>query len=192
MKILKRGFYLRDPKIVAEELLGMLLIREISNNKKLSGIIVETEAYLAKDDLAAHSNRGITNANKSIFLDGGHSYVHSIHAYHCLDIVCQSEGNGGSVLIRALEPVDGIDVMKKNRNRQEIKDLTSGPGKLCISLDINKELDGVDLTDTDTQLQIYDTGDKKFNTLKSIRIGISKSKEFEFRFYIEGNQFVSR
>lgn len=192
MQLLPRSFFQRDPQVVAPELLGKLLVREV-DGQTTSGIIVETEAYLAENDEAAHAYKGQTNRNKSLYLDGGHAYVHRIHMQHCLDVVCQTEGTGGSVLIRALEPVDGIDQMQINRGTEDLKNLTSGPGKLCTALSIDMSFDGMDLTVENSPLKICIRDEATSReVLSSPRIGISKAKDQLLRFYIEGNQFVSR
>jgi DNA-3-methyladenine glycosylase len=192
MSVLPREFYQRDPKIVAQELLGKLLVREL-DDKRISGIIVETEAYLADNDEAAHAFKGKTNRNKSLFLDGGHAYVYRIHAQHCLDAVCQTEGVGGSVLIRAVEPVAGIEIMQRLRGVDELLKLTTGPGKLCKALAIDMSFDGADLTLPNSALKIC-TPDTNITheIISSSRIGISKAKEHQLRFYIKHNKFISR
>ncbi|WKZ31139.1 MAG: DNA-3-methyladenine glycosylase [Candidatus Dojkabacteria bacterium] len=192
MKTLSRTFFRRPPEQVAPDLLGKLLVRELGG-QLLIGRIVETEAYLAEDDDAAHASRGKTAANSSLFLDGGHAYVHRIHTYYCLDAVCQTQNAGGSVLIRALEPIQGIEAMKKLRNKQGLMDLTTGPGKLCMAFGIDKSLDGIDLTRNDSPLRICDANSSgKFAVEISRRIGISKSTEFELRYALSESKFVSR
>ena len=191
MKLLKRTFYLRDPQIVAKELLGKILVRTI-NSEKMSGIIVETEAYLEKDDEAAHSYKGETKSNSSLFLDGGHAYIYSIHRYFCFNTVCLNRGQGGGVLIRAIEPLSGVSLMKKYRNVIN-KDLTNGPGKLCMALNLNRHMDGIDLTNSDSEIKIYDSGvSTNYEIETTTRIGISKNKDSLLRFYIKENPFVSR
>jgi DNA-3-methyladenine glycosylase len=192
MNTLNRSFFQREPKIVAKDLLGKLIVRKIGE-ELLVGKIVETEAYLAEGDGAAHASKGKTKANASLFLDGGHAYVHKIHAYHCLDTVCQVENIGGSVLIRALEPIKGIQKMKKLRGKDNLRDLTTGPGKICLSFAIDKQLDGIDLTSDLSPLRVCsaEPGDKlEIDT--STRIGISKDAHYELRFTISDNAFLSR
>ena len=192
MNTLDRSFFQREPEIVAKELLGKLIVREI-DGELLAGRVVETEAYLAENDGAAHASRGKTKSNASLFLDGGHAYVHKIHAYHCLDAVCQTENVGGSVLIRALEPLKGIEKMKELRGKENLKDLTTGPGKICSSFAIDKRLDGIDLTSNISPLRVslIESGDTlEIDT--STRIGIAKDDHYELRFTLSGNKFLSK
>src|SRR5579884_3826601 len=129
-RILKREFYERPTVTVARELLGKVLV-----HGPAAGIIVETEAYLGGDDLAAHSARGITDRTRVIFGPPGHAYVYFIYGmYECLNMVAEPEGKPGCVLIRALEPVAGIDIMRTRRPKaRTIHDLASGPGKLTVA-----------------------------------------------------------
>src|SRR5476651_1318105 len=124
--ILKRAFYRRPTIEVARDLLGKVLV-----HGPTAGIIVETEAYLGGDDMAAHSARGITPRTRVIFGPPGHAYVYFIYGMHeCLNIVAEPEGVAGCVLIRALEPMTGMDIMRERRGKERIPDLASGPGKL--------------------------------------------------------------
>lgn len=192
MKILSKEFYTKSPEIVAREIIGKFLVR-IIDYERLVGMIVETEAYLAENDLASHSVRGKTLATASLYLDGGHAYVHRIHKYHCLDVVTETKDMGGSVLIRAVEPLEGIDLMKSLRKKENLTELASGPGKLCLAFDIDKSLDGIDLTDERSVLRIVEgvqIPDEM--VLRSNRIGISSSIEEKLRFYVRNNSFVSR
>ena len=192
MTLLKKYFYQRDPVIVAKDLLGKLLVRKIGPNL-LIGKIVETEAYLAYNDLASHSVRGKTKATSSLYLAGGHAYIHRIHKYHCFDVVCGAENSGGSVLIRALEPIEGIEIMKSFRNQDNLNKLSNGPGKLCSALNINKSLDGIDLTRATSELHICESNDSHIiDVSSSTRIGISKATELELRFYITDSVYTSR
>ena len=191
MKVLTRAFYSRSPLDVAPELLGKILVRRL-NGQTLSGRIVETEAYLAADDAAAHSAKGRTKSNASLFLPAGHAYVHTIHMQHCLDVVTETIDVPGSVLIRAIEPISGIEQMQKLRGKEHLRDLTSGPGKLCQSLAITRELDGIDITEGDSPIMIVDDGSALSEITRSGRIGISKATEYDYRFYIAGNPFISK
>ncbi|MEP7103379.1 MAG: DNA-3-methyladenine glycosylase [Candidatus Dojkabacteria bacterium] len=197
MQILNQSFYNRNAIRLAPELLGKVLVRNL-NGQIISGRIVEVEAYLANQDEAAHAFKGETKRNKSLFSKPGNSYIYSIHTHFCLDVVAEVPT---SVLIRALEPIDGIDKMKELRNlsaealaKADEKSLTSGPGKLCKALGITKELDGIDLTSEKSEIYIMDDGFKlpESKIIKTKRVGISKAKEFDYRFYIKENKFVSR
>lgn len=198
MQILTRAFFQRSPEIVAPELLGKILVRRLPDGEQLSGVIVETEAYLAENDAAAHAARGKTLATQSLYLDGGHAYIHRIHMQHCLDAVCQTEGVAGSVLILALQPLSGIEQMQRVRGKLALTDLTSGPGKLCQALQIDKSLDGIDLTDQESPISIWEfTPDEPeysqvLEVVVSGRVGITKDTDHQLRFQIKANPYASR
>src|SRR5580698_7788176 len=142
--ILPRGFYARDTVEVARGLLGKILV-----HGETSGKIVETEAYLGGGaDLAAHTARGITNRTRVIFGPPGHAYVYFIYGmYECLNLVAEPDGKPGCVLIRALEPVGGIEIMQRRRPAARgLRGLTSGPGRLTLALGITREQNGADVT----------------------------------------------
>ncbi|MGE5626943.1 MAG: DNA-3-methyladenine glycosylase [Solirubrobacterales bacterium] len=201
MNKLKRDFYERSTETVARELLGKILVHE-TNGIKISGKIVETEAYLGTIDKGAHSYGGKrTSRVEVMYGNPGFSYVFMIYGmYYCFNVVTQKVGIPEAVLIRALEPVDGIEAMSQNRfnksydslNKRNILNLTNGPGKLCKALGINKTLNGEDLLGN--QLYIIDNNDT-FNIETTKRIGIDyaeEAKDFPLRFYIKGNKFVSK
>lgn len=129
---------------IASELLGKVILRRFEN-KVLAGRIVELEVYLGELDQAAHSYIGKTNRNSVLFGDAGYAYVHSIHKYFCMDIVCDVENIPSSILIRAVEPLVGINIMKANRNTSDLYKLTSGPGRFCQAFGIDKSLNGEDV-----------------------------------------------
>lgn len=191
MKILNKAFFERSPLLVAPDLLGKILVRKC-NSQVISGRIVEVEAYLAFSDEAAHGYRGKTKRNTSLFKEPGHSYVHSIHMQNCLDIVTEKADVPSSVLIRALEPLEGIELMKEFRKKENIRDLTTGPGKLTQALQITKEFDGVDITDSNSLLWVIDDGFPQKNIVQGKRIGISKAKDSEYRFYIKESSYISK
>jgi DNA-3-methyladenine glycosylase len=171
--VIPRLFYARDTVTVARDLLGKLLV-----HGETSGIIVETEAYLGLGDLAAHSAAGITPRTRVIFGEPGHAYVYLNYGIHeCLNIVAEPEGAAGCVLIRALTPVDGIELMRLRR--KGARDLTGGPGKLTQALGITRLLNGADVTVA--PLTIHDVGvDPQIEI--TTRIGITKSPELPLRF----------
>ena len=139
-----KNFFLRDPLSVARDLLGAKLTT-VNKQGSTSGIIVEVEAYGAKDE-ASHSFRGITKRNSIMFSPGGICYVYLIYGMHyCVNVVTEAEGIGSAVLIRALSPLEGIDLMKKRRGTDQILNLCSGPAKLCEALDIDKSCNGENL-----------------------------------------------
>ena len=145
-KIIQQDFYLQPTLKVARELLGKILYRKLENGEILSGKIVETEAYL-KNDSACHASRGKTERNKIMFGPAGHAYVYFTYGMHyCFNVVTQLEGIPEAVLIRAVEPLEGIETMERNRKTTKFKNLTNGPAKLTQAFGIDKELNGVDLT----------------------------------------------
>jgi DNA-3-methyladenine glycosylase len=184
--ILPRRFYNRPTIEVAKDLLGKILRHEDT-----AGIIVETEAYLGEDDLAAHASRGITDRTRVIFGDPGHAYVYFIYGmYECLNLIAEPKGRAGCVLIRALEPTEGLEVMRQRRPRaRRVEDLASGPGKLTLALGITRALNGVDVTRG--SLTVHD-GPAPAQVVTTRRIGITQCADWPLRFYIAGNRFVSK
>ena len=185
---LARSFYLRSAPQVARALLGKVLTLD-----DVSGRIVETEAYLGEDDGAAHSARGITPRTRIIFGPPGHAYVYFIYGmYDCLNIVCEPEGIAGCVLIRALEPVSGLDRMRARRPAaKRDEDLANGPGKLTRALGIKIGHNGADVTEGPITIHQPEHAGK-FAVATSPRIGITKSVDLPLRFFIKGNRCVSR
>lgn len=186
--ILPRAFYARSTVDVARELLGKVL-----RHRDSAGIIVETEAYLGADDLAAHSARGITERTRIIFGPPGHAYVYFIYGmYDCLNLIAEPNGKPGCVLIRALEPLNGIDLMKERRpGVKKLENLASGPGKLTLAMGITRALNGVDVTRG--ELTVEEPADVPALTIvTTTRVGITQCTDWPLRFYISGNRFVSR
>ena len=201
--VLPQKFYARDPRIVARELLGKILVRTLSGRarKRLSGRIVEVEVYLGEGDLAAHSAAGQTERNQVLFGAPGHAYVYFIYGVHyCLNFSCMPEGQAGCVLLRALEPVEGLKEMAAARGLSPerlssisgLKMLTSGPGRVCQALEITRpKLNGQRLYTGDSPLKILDDGWRVGQIRETLRIGITKSHEMPLRYLIAGNAFVS-
>ena len=192
-------FYLRDPRQVGPELLGKVLVRR-EGRKLRAGRIVEVEAYLGVEDPAAHAYRGPTKRNEVLFGPPGRAYVYFIYGFHyCLNISCEPEGRAGCLLIRALEPIAGIDLMyaardlePKNGRASELRLLTSGPGRLAEAFSITRERDnGKDVTSRRSDLQVVDDGWKPEKVVRTVRIGITKAAEQELRYIVAGNPFVS-
>ncbi|MBI2183424.1 MAG: DNA-3-methyladenine glycosylase [Thaumarchaeota archaeon] len=192
MKPLPIEFYARDTVTVAQEVLGKLLVREL-NGVLLEGLIVESEAYRGSDDPASHAYRGITNRNKVMFGRAGVAYVYFTYGNHyCLNFTTEREKIAGAVLIRALQPLVGIDVMKRNRGTDDVHNLTSGPGKLTKAFSIARSENGLDLT-TGKQLFVIESDrQNRFQIASSRRIGIREGSDKPWRFYIVDNVFVSR
>jgi DNA-3-methyladenine glycosylase len=201
LKLLRRGFFNRDPRVVSRELLGKLIVRTL-DGKKIAGRIVEVEAYMGAGDLAAHSAAGRTERNAVIWGPPGHAYVYFIYGvHHCLNISCLPPGDAGCILIRALEPVLGLREMARARDLaelelsrgQELRKLTSGPGKLCEALSITRQRDnGKDMVAAASDLQVMDDGFAVKEIAVTPRIGITKAVEMPLRYLIAGNNFVSR
>jgi len=187
---LPRQFYNRPTLKVAKELLGKYLVVQ-KDRYNLSGKIVETEAYIGFKDPASHAYRGMTPRNRVMFGDPGYAYVYITYGmHHCLNLVTEKEEYPAAVLIRALEPTDGVELMKKRRGRQRLKDLTSGPAKLCQALGIDRKLNGADLCSE--IIYVEDRGEVVERIASSARIGIKEGKQKKWRFYIKNNEFVSR
>ncbi len=156
----------------------------------MAGRIVETEAYL-HDDPAAHSFRGETPRNRSLFLEGGHAYVYVSYGIHrMLNVAAGARGIGTGVLIRALEPIEGISLMQARRGTTVLADLARGPGRLAQAMEITLGLDGIDLTQPGPLwLGCMDRPAAEIGV--SIRIGITKAVDLPLRFYERGSKFVS-
>lgn len=186
-----------DADTAAKRLLGATLIREI-NGQQMSGKIVEVEAY-SQDDPASHTYRGKTMRNASMFGSAGHSYVYFTYGmHHCVNIVSDREGFGSGVLIRALEPLEGLELMAANRGKQtfsfteaQIKNLCSGPGKVCQALKIDRALDGHDLTRPPLRLK-RDEALAADQIVQTTRIGISRAIDHPRRYYIKNNPYISK
>jgi DNA-3-methyladenine glycosylase len=189
MKVLPRSFYARPALEVAPDLLGTILCRR-KGRAVTSGRIVEVEAYLGEADPASHAYRGLTNRNRAMFGPPGHAYVYFTYgSHHCMNVVTGSEGVAMAVLIRALEPVDGIPIMKRRRRRERVVDLASGPGKLTQALSIGAEDYGSDLTRE--PLWICQDGARP-EVVRTLRIGISRGADLPYRFAVPGSPCLSR
>jgi DNA-3-methyladenine glycosylase len=185
-------FYCRDPATVARELLGKRLSRETSAGV-CGGRIVETEAYLSQRDPACHASRGPTRRNAAMFGPPGHAYVYMIHSRWCLNAVTEPEGVPSAVLIRAIEPLEGLELMHQRRRTEIVRDLARGPARLCEALAIDRTYDGWDLT-AGRELWIADDPEPsgaRLRVLRSGRIGVSSAQRRLLRFYLAGNRFVS-
>lgn len=186
-RILPRSFYDRPTVTVARELLGKILV-----HKSTAGMIVETEAYLGGDDLAAHSARGITERTRVIFGPPGHAYVYFVYGmYECLNLVAEPAGKPGCVLLRALEPLAGIGVMRRRRpGARRLKDLASGPGRLTLALGITRAHNGADVT-TGALVVRQPQEAARLQIGVTPRIGIRHCADWPLRFIVQDNPFVS-
>jgi DNA-3-methyladenine glycosylase len=189
--LVPRHFYLDSPDLVAQRLLGKLLVRG-----DMAGRIVEVEAYFGESDPASHSFPGRTARNAVLFGPPGHAYVYFIYGmYFCLNVSCEPDGFPGGVLFRALEPVSGLEAMARARGvaATKVAALTSGPGRLCQAFGVTRERDnGADFTSPKSELQIRDDGFVAGEIMVTPRIGITKDADRPARFILAGNPFVSK
>ena len=189
MTPIPRGELPVETRALARYLLGKSVVRELPEGI-ISGRIVETEAYTI-GDAAAHSFRGITPRNRSLFLAPGHAYIYLAYGItFMLNVSSEPAGTGAGVLIRALEPCDGIAIMQKNRGIEALRDLARGPGRLAAALRIDRTLDGLDLCQTGP-LWLGSNTSKPGEIGRGVRIGITKNASSPLRFYLRNNIFVS-
>ena len=185
--ILPESFYQRPTVEVSRDLLGKVVV-----HGETAGRIVEVEAYLGLDDGASHAFRGPTPRARIMFGPPGRVYVYLIYGmYECMNLVTERDGTAGAVLIRALEPVAGIDRMRERRpGARRVEDLCSGPGKLTLAMGITRAHNGVDAT-RHGELRVERDGRKRPEILATTRIGVTKCADWPLRFYIAGSPFVS-
>lgn len=201
MKKLDREFYDRDSVVVAKELLGKVLVREIEG-QRVSARIVEAEAYMGVIDKAAHSYGGKRTPRVEVMYgEPGFSYIYMIYGmYHCFNIVTNKRGTPQAVLIRAVEPLKGIEWMANKRfgkpyeqlTKSQRRGLTSGPGRLCGALSLDRSFNGVDLCGN--ELYVEEGRNEEFEIVETKRVGIDyaeEAKDYLWRFYVEGNEYVS-
>lgn len=182
------SFYERAPDIVAKALLGKVLVRRLGD-EELSGRITEVEAYFGLEDPASHAYIGRTSRNAVLFGPPGVAYVYFIYGmYYCLNVSCQPDGQPGGVLFRALYPLQGLETMARLRkltHKASAKQLTGGPGRLCQALGIARRTeDGIDMTEPDAALRIFDDGYKTGEIITTPRIGLTKAADRMARYLI--------
>jgi len=178
-----------DTAALARYLIGKIVVRTLPEGI-VSGRIVETEAYVI-GDAAGHAFRGMTPRNRSLFLERGHAYVYLAYGVaYMLNVSSEARGTGAGVLIRALEPLDGIAIMQRNRGIEKLRDLARGPGRLAAALRIDRRLDGIDLC-RKGPLWLARDGKKRGEIGQSVRIGISREADRLLRFYLRDSPFVS-
>lgn len=201
MKKLERAFYNRDAIIVAQELLGKTLVHE-TQGKRMAVRIVETEAYMGCDDKAAHSYGGRRTPRVEVMYgDPGFSYVFTVYGWvHCFNVITQEKGNPQGVLIRAAQPLEGMEEMAQRRFKimynqltpRQQRALTNGPGKVCQALAIDRNFNTLDVCGS--TLYFTEGNPDPFNIIETKRVGIDYAEEaihYPWRFYIEGNDYVS-
>ncbi len=200
---LDRAFYERPTLDIARELIGALLVHDTVKGR-FSGVIVETEAYIAPEDAACHAYRGMTPRNRVMFGPAGHAYVYRSYGIHyMLNVVTESEGIAAAVLIRAVAPREGLDNMLDNRGlsrppvgHKGVTTVTNGPGRLCQAFGIGPDLNGAGLTAPPLYIAGGATGapsvaDDTPPIVQTTRIGITRAVDLPWRFYVRGNPHVS-
>ncbi|MBS3787954.1 DNA-3-methyladenine glycosylase [Candidatus Bipolaricaulota bacterium] len=192
MDKLSRSFFARDTAEVARDLLGAVLVRNLEF-APLRGKIVETEAYYGEGDPPSHASSGRTGRSKIMWEKPGLAYVYLIYGVHLMfNVVTESPATPGAVLIRALEPLEGLDIMKSNRGGVGTGDLTDGPGKLTQAFEIGKEKNGEDLVRS-SELWLSEGSTHERDEIEtSGRIGVSQGEDEQLRFFLVNNGFVSR
>ena len=193
--LLSQEFFSRETKLVALESLGKTLVR-ITEHGLLVAKIVETEAYLGESDPAAHASFGRTKRTNVLYGEPGHAYVYQLHGHHCLNFVVEPSGTPGCVLIRALEPLEGLDVMRRLRGKDESEliNIANGPGKLCKAMGIDMAMYGTNLVDPASPLQVWKPLiEEQAQEVAIIRRRvITKAADWELRFTLKGNPYVSK
>ncbi len=194
-KKLQRSFYERGARTVARQLLGKRLVYQ-REGRRLAGRIVETEAYLGVRDMASHAFRGRTKRTEVMFGAGGHLYMYFIYGlFWMMNVVTETEGSAGAVLLRALEPLEGVDEMKANRGGKDGRLVASGPARLTRALGADGSLNGVDLCGDLVWIEDWGERVKPSEIAATRRVGVAYAggwKERKLRFYLSSNEFVSR
>jgi DNA-3-methyladenine glycosylase len=194
---LPRAFYTRPNVLtIARDLLGKLLVVPDEDGRRVSGMIVEVEAYRGPEDRASHAFGGRrTKRTETMYREGGNAYVYFVYGmYYQFNVVCNVPDIPHAILVRALEPVEGIELMRERRHRQPDHNLTNGPGKLCIALNIDRALNGADLLGDRVWIEDYQSVPAR-RIAKGPRIGIDYAQEWidkPWRFWIRDNSYVSR
>lgn len=190
--ILQKTFFCRPPELVARDLLGAILVSR-TDGVRTSGRIIETEAYLATGDTACHAARGRTRSNASMFGSPGTAYVYPIHSHHCFNIVTGNENEACAVLIRSLEPLEGIRQMQQRRQQEDLRKLTTGPGRLCEAMGIDRRHDGLDLVRR-RMIWVEVPEDFPPSNLKvktTPRIGVTSTQDALLRYVVRDHHFTS-
>jgi DNA-3-methyladenine glycosylase len=186
---LKRPFYRRDPRVVAPELLGKVLVAP-----GVAGRIVEVEAYCGSEDPGSHAYRGPSKRNLTMFGPAGHLYVYFTYGMHwCANVVCGDEGEALAVLLRAVAPTKGLDLMwaRRPKARRE-RDLTAGPARLCQAFALDGTHDGIDLVTAERGVSILDDGSPPLPATVSTRIGLSAGADLPWRWSVAGDPNLSK
>ncbi|NNN21717.1 MAG: DNA-3-methyladenine glycosylase [Acidimicrobiales bacterium] len=188
-----RKFFTNEPELVAPKLLGATLV--VESSPKLALELVEVEAYGGALDVASHAFRGMTKRNEVMFGPAGFLYVYFTYGMHwCANITCSKEGVPGAVLLRAGMPAEGISTMRRNRNRDDIKDqdIANGPAKLCQALKVDGSWNGLDIFGRTSNIKLVANESTDFEIGQSNRIGVREENPLPWRFFIKDNIFVSK
>jgi DNA-3-methyladenine glycosylase len=190
-KIIPINFFERGTEDTAKELLGKILIK-IEKNELITGKIVETEAYIGKHDPACHAYNKYTSRSKVLYEQGGTMYVYFVYGnYYCFNIVTEQKGIGNAVLIRAIEPTGGLKLIKKRRRKCKNEfDMTNGPAKVCLALNIDKSYNGK-MINSEKIFVAENKNKEEITICCSERIGITRGKEFKYRYFIYRNKYVT-
>lgn len=183
--ILSKAFYNREPDVVARQLLGSIIVKK--NGHTLKGMVVETEAYYGLSDPASRARKGA----KIMWMAAGITFIYMVHGNWLFNVITLPKGEPSGVLIRAVEPIYGIEIMKKNRKVENIKNLTSGPGKFTKAFDIDKRYNNIKIYSRKSPIFI-EKGNFGGEIVESHRIGVKEDLPIPLRFYIKGNKFVSK
>ncbi|MGI6712696.1 MAG: DNA-3-methyladenine glycosylase [Bacillota bacterium] len=191
MRKLGYEFFVQETSYVAKQLLGKIMVYD-SPQGKISGIIVEDEAYLGYNDPGSHSSRGKTKRNAVMFGPAGVSYIYQIYGIHfCYNVTTDAKEVPAAVLIRALQPLEGIDIMKKNRGKNNLNELCNGPAKLVQAMGIDVSLNGTSALEGPVNFYESDIlGD--FSIVNTTRVGISQGADSLLRYYIKDNIYISK
>jgi DNA-3-methyladenine glycosylase len=189
---LPRAFYDRPTSDVAQDLLGTVLVR-LDGDRSTAARIVETEAYFGEDDEASHGAAGLTARTRIMYGEAGHAYVYFIYGTHdMLNVSTEREGYPAAVLVRAAEPLVGLEIMAERRSLPGPVGLTNGPGRLCRAMGITLGLNGADMTVPAAPLYVAPRDLETPSIVRATRVGITRARDRLQRFYIEGNPHVSR
>jgi DNA-3-methyladenine glycosylase len=187
---LSRSFYEVTPLRLAKRLIGTVIVRYLGDSV-LTARIVETEAYGGSNDPASHAYRGMTDRNKVMFRSGGYAYVYFTYGMHfCFNVVAGKDGRAGAVLIRSAEPLEGIGIMQRNRGRERLRDLLSGPAKFCEALAIDRSINGLPVTAPPVYFAKGEA-QTSIKILSSPRVGIKTGTDKRWRFVDSQSDFVS-
>ncbi|MFQ5871405.1 MAG: DNA-3-methyladenine glycosylase [Candidatus Geothermarchaeales archaeon] len=190
-RVLPRGFYQRDPSEVARHMLGKILVHR-EDTIATAGRIVETEAYFGSEDPASRAYKGKKRYNEVMWGEAGRTFIYMVHSNWLFNVITGQTGEPGGVLVRALEPLLGIETMKERRKSQNARLLTSGPSRLTQALAITKEHHDLDISVPEGEIVILNPRKKPFKIAASHRIGVKRDLLTPLRFYVEGNPHVSR